>query len=161
MLVVDWVFLGLLMLSLLVGAVRGLVHEILSLLAWVVGFVMAQAFAPAVGAMLPITGASEMIRYAAGFLVVFIAFMLASGLMSFVLKKALSSVGLRPVDRVLGSIFGGLRGVLLVWAATLVIGMTPLQTSDWWKSSTAVSWSVLSLQRVKPLLPAEFAKYLP
>jgi membrane protein required for colicin V production len=87
--------------------------------------------------------------------------MLASGLMSFVLKKALSSVGLRPVDRVLGSIFGGLRGVLLVWAATVVIGMTPLQTSDWWKSSTAVSWSVLSLQRVKPLLPAEFAKYLP
>ncbi|NBY71444.1 MAG: CvpA family protein [Betaproteobacteria bacterium] len=161
MLAVDWAFAAVMLLSLLVGAVRGLVHEVLSLMSWVAGFLLAQWFAPAVGNWLPMAGASDMIRYAAGFLMVFICVMLLTGLLSFVLKKALSSVGLRPVDRVLGSLFGGMRGLILVWAATVVVSMTPLKTSDWWRESQAVALSVGSLQRVKPLLPQEFAKYIP
>jgi membrane protein required for colicin V production len=161
MLAVDWAFSAVLLLSLLVGAVRGLVHEVLSLMSWVAGFLLAQWFAPTVGHWLPMTGANDMIRYAAGFLMVFICVMLLTGLMSFVLKKALSSVGLRPVDRVLGSLFGGMRGLIIVWAATVVVSMTPLKTSDWWQESQAVALSIESLQRVKPLLPQDFAQYIP
>jgi len=161
MLAVDWAFAAVLLLSLLVGEVRGLVHEVLSLMSWVAGFLLAQWFAPTVGNWLPMAGASDMIRYAAGFLIVFICVMLLTGLLSFVLKKALSSVGLRPVDRVLGSLFGGMRGLILVWAATVVVSMTPLKTSDWWRESQAVALSIESLQRVKPLLPQDFAKYIP
>jgi uncharacterized membrane protein required for colicin V production len=38
--------------------------------------------------------------------------------------------------------------------------MTPLKTSDWWQESQAVDLSIESLQRVKPLLPQDFAKYI-
>ncbi len=60
----DWIFVALLLASLLLGAWRGLVYEVLSVLAWIVAFVLAQWLAPGVAQRLPMSGATEMIRYA-------------------------------------------------------------------------------------------------
>ena len=53
---VDWIFLAVLLLSLIVGAWRGLVFEVLSVLSWAVAFVLAQWFAPDVAAHLSMAG---------------------------------------------------------------------------------------------------------
>ena len=42
----DWVFLGVLAISLLLGALRGLVYEVLSVLGWIAAFLLAQWLAP-------------------------------------------------------------------------------------------------------------------
>lgn len=159
--VLDWVFLAVLLASLLLGAWRGLVFEVLSLVSWVVAFVLAQWLAPQAAAWLPMTGATEMIRYAAGFVVVFIATVFAVGLLAWLVKKLVESVGLRPVDRVLGAMFGLLRGVILLLAATVVMEMMPLKSSAWWQEATGVDVSRGVLRGLKPLLPGEFGKYLP
>lgn len=159
--VLDWIFLAVLLASLLLGAWRGLVFEVLSLVSWVVAFVLAQWLAPQAAAWLPMTGATEIIRYAAGFVVVFIATVFAVGLLAWLVKKLIESVGLRPIDRVLGAVFGLLRGVVLLLAATVVMEMTPLRSSVWWQASTGVDVSRAVLGGLKPLLPGEFGKYLP
>jgi membrane protein required for colicin V production len=159
--VLDWVFLAVLLASLLLGAWRGLVFEVLSLVSWVVAFVLAQWLAPQAAAWLPMTGATEMVRYAAGFVLVFIATVFAVGLVAWLVKKLVESVGLRPVDRVLGAMFGLLRGVVLLLAATVVMEMTPLKSSVWWQEATGVAVSRGALHGIKPLLPGEFGKYLP
>jgi membrane protein required for colicin V production len=159
--VLDWVFLAVLLASLLLGAWRGLVFEVLSLVSWVVAFVLAQWLAPQAAAWLPMTGATEMVRYAAGFVLVFIATVFAVGLVAWLVKKLVESVGLRPVDRVLGAMFGLLRGVVLLLAATVVMEMTPLKSSVWWPEATGVEVSRAVLRELKPLLPGEFGKYLP
>ena len=69
----DWIFLGVLVASLVIGAWRGLVFEVLSLLGWVVSFFVAQWFAEDMAALLPMGESAEALRYAAGFLVVFVA----------------------------------------------------------------------------------------
>jgi len=157
---VDWILLGVLVFSTVLGAWRGLVFEVLSLLGWVAAFFTAQWFAPQVALLLPVTSASESLRYAAAFVLVFIAAMFAAGLLTFLIKKLIESAGLRPVDRTLGAAFGLLRGLLLLLAATVAIGMTSLKSSDWWKESTGAPLLDSAVINLKPLLPEQFAKYL-
>ena len=157
----DWIFLAVLLASLLLGAWRGLVYEVLSLLSWVAAFVLAQWLAPSVASRLPMSGASEMIRYAAGFVLVFIAVVMVVSLLAWLMKKLMSSVGLRPADRALGAMFGMVRGLVIVLAVTVVMVMTPLKSEAWWRESEGANVSVVVLQTLRPVLPGEFGKYLP
>jgi membrane protein required for colicin V production len=150
-----------LLVSLLVGAWRGLVVEVLSLAGWLAAFVLAQWFAPDVAAKLPMAGAAEPVRYAAGFVLVFVATLFASALIGFVISKLLSAVGLGFINRLLGALFGVLRGVLLILAATVVVGMTPWKSTAEWQASVGARWATAALGILKPVLPQEFGKYLP
>ncbi|MFS2033951.1 CvpA family protein [Polaromonas sp. CT11-55] len=157
---VDWIFGGVLVFSMLLGAWRGLVYEVLSVLGWVVSFFVAQWFAPDLAARLPVQSAADPVRYAAAFVLIFIAAVFAAGLLAFLIKKLVAAVGLAPVDRVLGAAFGVLRGVVLLLAATVVIDMTALKTSDWWRESKGAPVLAATLKALKPVLPEQFAKYL-
>lgn len=156
----DWVLGGVLFFSLLLGAWRGLVYELLSVLGWAASFYVAQWFAPQVAMLLPLQSASEPVRYAAAFVLVFIAAVFAAGLLAFLLKKLIDSIGLRPVDRTLGALFGVLRGAILLLAATVVMNMTALHSSLWWQESWGARALTATLSQLQPLLPAQFAKYL-
>jgi membrane protein required for colicin V production len=153
--------LAVLLVSLLVGAWRGLVVEVVSLVAWVAAFILAQWFAPDAAALLPMGTASEVVRYAAGFVLVFVATLFAGALVGFLISKLLSAVGLGAINRLLGALFGVLRGVVLILAAAVVIGMTPWKSSSSWQESVGARWATAALGILKPVLPQEFGKYLP
>jgi membrane protein required for colicin V production len=157
---VDWILLGVLVFSMLLGAWRGLVYEVLSVLGWGVSFFVAQWFAPDLATRLPVQSASDPIRYAAAFVLIFIATVFAAGLLAFIVKKLVAAIGLAPVDRVLGAAFGVLRGMILLLAATVVIDMTALKTSSWWQESKGAPVLAATLKALKPVLPEKFAKYL-
>lgn len=159
--ILDWLFLAVLLLSLVIGAWRGLVFEVLSVLSWAVAFVLAQWFAPDAAGWLPMGNAAEPVRYAAGFVLVFVAAIFAGGLVAFLIKKLVAAVGLRPADRLLGAAFGLVRGVLLLLVVTVVVGMTPLHTAAWWQEAAGPKVTSTVLAGLKPLLPEEFGKYLP
>ena len=102
-----------------------------------------------------------MLRYAAGFVVVFVAVLVATVLVSFVVKKLISAVGLGPLDRLLGSLFGLMRGVVILLAVTVLVGMTPMRETLAWKQAQGAQWLQQFLHVLKPVLPADFGKYLP
>jgi len=157
----DWIFLAVLLISLVVGAWRGLVYEVLSVCTWIAAFVVAQWFAPDAAQWLPMAGSAEAMRYAAGFVLVFIAAVFAGSLMAFLIKKLVAAVGLRPADRLLGAAFGLVRGTVLLLAVTVVVGMTPLHTAQWWQEAAGPRVATVVLSGLKPVLPQEFGKYLP
>lgn len=157
----DWIFAVVMLASMLLGAWRGLVYEVLSLLGWLAAFFLARCFAPDVAQFLPMSGASEVLRYAAGFLLVFVATVMLSSLLATVLKKLLATVGLRPVDRALGAVFGASRGVLLLLMATMLAGMTPLKDSQAWSESQGIGMAEQMLKGIKPVLPPELDRFLP
>jgi membrane protein required for colicin V production len=158
---VDWILLAVLSLSLLVGLWRGLVQEVLSWVGWVVAFYLAQMFAPDAAAWLPMTGSSQMLRYAAGFVSVFAAVLIATAMVSWLIKKLVSAVGLGLLDRLLGSLFGVLRGVVLLLAVTVVVGMTPWRDAPAWQQAQGAQWLQALLHMLKPVLPVDFGKFLP
>ena len=160
MITTDWVFVAVLAFSMLLGAWRGLVYEVLSVLGWAVSFYAAQYFAPRVAGLLPLQSSSDAVRYAAAFVLVFVAAVFAAGLLAFVLKKLIDAIGLRPADRSMGAAFGLVRGVILLLAAAVVMDMTAMKNSVWWQESKGAPVLTAALKGLKPVLPEKFANYL-
>ncbi len=161
MLALDWIFLGVLLLSMLVGAWRGLVYEVLSLANWVLAFFLARYFAPTVAAHLPMEGATEVVRYGIAFVLVFVGVVFAGSILIWLVSKLFQAAGLRPADRALGAVFGLMRGVVVLLAAAVLAAMTPMKAEPWWAESTAARWATATVKGLKPVLPPEFGKYLP
>lgn len=158
----DWILLGVLLASMVVGLWRGLVYEVLSLAGWVAAFVVAQWLAPDVVGWLPfIKGAPASVQYAVAFAVVFVVTVFLAGLVSWLIKKLVETVGLRPVDRTLGGVFGLARGVVLLLALTVVLQLTGLSRDAWWSTAQGPVWLEVVLTGLKPLLPQTFVEYLP
>jgi membrane protein required for colicin V production len=137
------------------------VYEVLSVASWVAAFVLAQWLAPVVGLWLPLGTASEPLRYAAGFAVVFVAAVFAGGLVAWAMRRLVEAAGLRPVDRALGAAFGLARGVVLLLAAAVVVNMTPLRKDAWWTGSAGAGVATTALKGLKPVVPEQFGQYLP
>ncbi len=157
----DWICLAVLALSLSIGAWRGLVNELLSVVNWVQAFVLAQWAAPSIAQWLPMHGASDMVRYGAAFFCSFIFCLLAGSVLVFLTKKVVHVSGMGLVDRFLGLAFGSLRAMVVLLIAALALRMTPLARSDWWLQaySPRIAQSVLS--GLKPWLPQALSPYLP
>jgi len=158
---IDWILVAVLAASMLLGAWRGLVYEVLSVMGWIAAFVLAQWFAPDVAEKLPMQNSGETLRYAAAFVLVFIVSVFVAGLISALMKRIISVVGLRPVDRILGATFGLFRGLILLLAFSVVVHTTALQESDWWLESQGGPMLMNLLKGLRPMLPEKFGAYLP
>ena len=156
----DFTLTGLMLASLLLGAWRGLVFEVISVMGWVAAFVLAPIYAATAASTLPAGVSPESLRYAAGFVMVFIATAFCGGLLAWVAQKLISSVGLRPVDRLLGAAFGGVRGLVLLLALTIAVGLSPLKSSAAWQDSVAAGGLRAVLQAIAPLFPPALGQYL-
>ncbi len=160
MVTTDWVLLGVLLLSVLLGLWRGLMYEVLSLAGWVVAFVLAQAFADDVAAWLPMQGLSLPLRLALAFVLVFVAVAFAGGLVAWLVKKLVATVGLRPVDRVLGGAFGLARAVVMLLGVAVVVSMAQMQNAAWWRGSSTAGVLSATLLEIRPLLPEPVARHI-
>ena len=152
--------LGWLLLSVVLGLWRGLLYEVLSLLSWVAAFVLAQMFAGTVSTQLSIS-APEQFRYAVAFVLVFVVAVFAGGLLAWLGQKLMKSSGLSPTDRVLGGVFGLMRGVVVLLALTALVCMTSIKDIEAWGQSVGASVMTTALKGLKPVLPDKFGRYLP
>ena len=146
------------LLSMMLGAWRGFLYEVFSLLGWVAAFVLAKWFAADAAAWLPLQGASEALKTVVGFLAVFVASAFGFGLVSWLVRKVAEKVGLRPVDRVLGSLFGMARGLILLVFAAFVVGLTPWARESVWLESRLAQVLMVMANQARVLLPEEFLK---
>jgi membrane protein required for colicin V production len=157
----DLIFIAVLLLSMLLGAWRGLVFEMLSVVSWVLAFVLAQWFATDLAALLPLGSWPSAGRYAAGFAAVFVLALFGCGLVAALAKKLVEVTGLRPADRALGALFGIVRAAVLLLVVGVLAQLTPLHESDWWHESDGAPLLSVALKELKPALPEEFGRYLP
>lgn len=144
--------------SLLVGIARGVVNEILALLAWVAAFIAARMWAVPAGNLLLTELPDPLWRQLAGFVAVFVAVLILFALVRWVTSLLLKAVGLRPLDRVLGALFGAARGVLVLLVLVLLAGLTPLPQQQWWRQAMFAPPLETAVLAVKPWLPPELAK---
>ncbi len=158
MTVLDWAVLAIVGLSILLSVIRGLVREVLALLAWAVGFVAASVLAADLAALLPPEVPGEQLRLLAGFAGVFLAVMLVMSLLAMFVSKLVKSAGLGVEDRVLGSVFGLVRGVLVVMIFVLLAGLTSLPRQPAWRDAVLSHPLEAFAGQVKGWLPARLAQ---
>lgn len=158
--VFDWVTLGVLLISLGLGLWRGLVYEMLSLAGWVAAFVVAQRWAADVAAWLPIAEAGAALRHALAFVLLFIVAAFVAGWLAWAARKLVAVIGLRPVDRTLGLVFGLARGLVLLLAVAVVVALMGLGTQPWWRESFCAQGLDTLLRGMAPVFPDAFARRL-
>jgi len=150
----DLAMLALIALSAIVGAVRGLTFEVLSLLGWVAAWFAAVWLGPLLAPHLPIgtpgSPLNGLAAFACAFLIVLVLWGLGARAVSALVRKTL----LRPVDRLLGAVFGLVRGVLVLLVLAMVVSYTPASASPAWRESLGARWlnSILG-QLVPSLVP--------
>ena len=130
----DYGVLSVLGVSLLLGALRGLMREMVSLAGWIAAFVLATAFSGIVAVQMP-ESLGPLLSGLLSFLLIFIGVLLVSGMVGLVLSLLVRAVGLGFLDRLLGAAFGVVRGVAIVLLAVLLAGLTPLPREPFWRQA--------------------------
>jgi membrane protein required for colicin V production len=154
----DYVVLGILGLSVLLSIWRGAVRELLALASWIVAFLAAQAYGGTVATLLPSGLENPSVRLLGGFVIVFLAVLVIMGLMALLVSKLIRAVGLGPVDRALGAVFGLLRGMLVVLILVLVCGLTAAPRQPVWRDAMLSAPLEAAAIAVKSYLPDEFSR---
>jgi membrane protein required for colicin V production len=122
----DYTFIAILTLSTLFSLRKGLVREALGLVSTVVGLLLAYWFYGSVASFLEPFLSSRRLANFLGFLLIFAGIHLASVTLSWAINKFLKATGLSTVDRLLGGVFGLLRGGAICLALlTAVIAWSP------------------------------------
>mgnify|MGYP001085871361 CR=1 FL=1 len=153
---IDWIALAILAGSLIMGLMRGFVREAFSLAAWIVAFLAARAFSPAVAAVIPGIG-QEGLRQAAAIVLIFIGVLILAHVLAAMLSGLLKLAGLGGFDRGLGMLFGAARAAVLLVLLTLVAGLTALPRSEAWQASLVHGPLEIVAHRVIPWLPQDLA----
>jgi membrane protein required for colicin V production len=131
----DLAILAIALISMLVSLFRGFVREAFSLLVWIAaGYLALRASGPLSLEMSPWIEMPS-VRLIVAFVGVFVTVLIVGGLCNFLLGKLVSSTGLSGTDRLLGALFGLLRGGAIVLAAVIVARFTPFPSDPWWQSS--------------------------
>jgi membrane protein required for colicin V production len=156
----DYAVVGVFAASLLVGAWRGLVREVLSILGWVIAFLAANLLAGPLGPAMPQAIPSPELRIAAAYVAVFVLSLMVTALVGLLLSKIMKAAGLGGVDRMLGAVFGAARGLLIVLAAALLAGLTSAPRQAFWRDAASAPLLTQAAQALKPLLPQTFAERL-
>ncbi len=151
--ILDWLLLAGLLLSALVGLLRGAAYEIIAVGGWVAAFVLARLYASWLGAHLLGMVAQPALRAALAWVACFLLVLLGAGVLATLARLVLRSTGLGMLDRSLGAVFGLLRGALVVVLLALVAGYTSLPSSVVWKTSLLAPLASLAAARVAPMLP--------
>ena len=158
---IDWTLLSVLLISVMIGLVRGFVFELLSFAGWIVAWFAAQWFAPELAPQLPVGAPGSAANHAAAFALCFLGALIVWSLLARLIRMLLHATPLSLADRALGAAFGLLRGLVLLLAVETVIALTPAAQWQPWRESRGTVWLNTAMHGLKPLLPAPVAEMLP
>jgi membrane protein required for colicin V production len=115
----DFVFVAIILASTSFAVKRGLVRELISLVALFCGFLLAAFYYPAVGRLFMDLARTEAVADLIGFLVIFLGILVIGAIAAFILYRFIKLASLEWIDRLMGGVFGFLRG----WAVASIIAL--------------------------------------
>jgi len=134
----DLLMIGVMGLSGLVGLMRGLVREVLSLMTWGIAIWAGIRFSHDMAMLLEPFIPAPTARIAAAFGILFILTLIMAGMLGFVLARILETTGLSGVDRMAGLLFGVARGVLILTVGVFLARSTPFPKEPTWQAAQLI-----------------------
>jgi membrane protein required for colicin V production len=127
------------LISALVGWMRGIVRELLSLLTWIVSLVLAWLLHRHVAELLSTQFAQPSLRIAIAFTGLMCIGLIIGTVLTSIATTFIGKVGLTRVNHISGLLFGMLRGLMIVAMLVFLAALTPLPTAAWWQESNFIS----------------------
>ena len=129
---VDWAIIAVLGLSILLSLWRGFVREAVSLAGWIAAFVIANMFVGEMAAFLQQWIANVTGRYVAAYALLFAGMLMVAGIAGKLSAQVVKVTGLTLLDRLLGTVFGFVRGIIIVLVVVYVLRqLAPPQNLLW------------------------------
>lgn len=157
---IDFAILIIIAFSTLVSLVRGFVKEALSLAVWIAAFLVASFYYEDLAPWF--TGLQDpLVRNGVAILALFVSTLIVGAVVNYVVGQLVQKTGLTGTDRVLGGVFGALRGVLIVSALLFFLdSFTGLANAQWWRDSVLIphfgvfiQWFFEYLENTSSFLP--------
>lgn len=155
---IDGVLLAIIGISFVIGVIRGLVSEALSLATWILAFWLSFVFAePAATFMEPyITPVN--LRVFVTFASLFVSLMFIGAIINHLISKFVRAAPFSGTDRALGGVFGIARGAIFGLAITFITGLTEIPQSQSWSEAVLVQHFETIAERLRGHLPANLSE---
>jgi membrane protein required for colicin V production len=137
---VDLILCGVVLVSVILGAWRGLMFEAMSLAGWVVAAVVARGWSADVAPWMPLEQLTPSMRLGATMALMFIGVLFAWGVLAWLVKRLMDASPLRPTDRALGAVFGVLRSLALAAALGWLVSVSSWGQHPAWHGSQLGPW---------------------
>jgi membrane protein required for colicin V production len=154
---VDLAMLGILALSAVIGLVRGLTFELMSLAGWFVAYFAGRWLAPWLAPQLPVGAPGSLLNHGAAFACAFLAVLIVWSVLARVVSSLIRATPLQPVDRLLGALFGVVRGLVVLLAFATLVAYTPAVRFEAWRESVGASVLEAVVRGLLPFVPEDSA----
>ena len=161
----DYIILGIIALSVVVGLFRGFFRESVALAAWILAFVVAIWFAEPLAGFLSNWIDRSGIARGVAYVTLFIGVLICGAIVNYLISRLVKASEFAGTDRTLGSVFGLARGVVTVVAMILLLTITDdtskpfLPEEGWWQGSTLIHHLEPYARWAHQWLPEDAAPY--
>ena len=159
--IIDILIAVVLTISIVIGVVRGFVKEAISITALLLAIWAALSFGPSVGEISDSWISSKELQTWFGRVVVFTLILALGGLVGWAISKLVRLSVLSGVDRLVGAIFGAVRGVLFVALFILAGDYAGFSNDNWWKQSKLIPHFELVAEWIMVMAPQGYDMLVP
>ncbi len=154
----DYVVFSIFIVSIVLSIIRGFIRETLSIAGWIVAFIIAGAYASYFEQFIPAEITGDALRFSIAFVLAFLSVLLMTALVTMLLITLIKGIGLGFIDRLLGSVFGFLRALIIVTLIVLIAGLTTIPSQGFWQQAVLSRPLEVIAMHVLPWLPNDLAK---
>ena len=153
MTVVDIVIIIVILASIVVGAIRGIVREAIAIAALLVAIWAALHLGPYAGGWFGGSMGSTELELWSGRFLVFVIILALGALAGWGISKVVRLAGLTGTDRVLGSIFGLIRAVVLIGLFAMLGRYAAFDAESWWLESRLIPYAETMADWIEVMAP--------
>lgn len=157
--ILDLGIVVLILISLIIGLIRGFVRELLSLTTWIAAVGFGLLYVKPLSTQLPFVLQSEVAQLGVAFAVIFFSVLIIGAIINYLLHAAVNAIGLGGLDHFLGGLFGALRGALIVSLLVVLVGATSIPANAWWIDSQIIPFFEAGALWLKDQVPPDLAEY--
>ena len=157
----DLLIVGFLAICVAIGAWRGLMREVISLLTWVLAGVLAWFYAAPLSRLFKELMEDAAPRRLLAFVLIFILVFMLGLVASWLLHKYFPAKrAFRRVNTALGGVVGAARGAAIVIAVFLVAGLTSIPQRVWWRDSAFAPFFERAAIYAAGYVPRDIARHI-
>jgi len=158
---VDFIVIAIVCLSAILGLIRGIVREAISLLGFALAMYVAYNYSSVFASkFLTSVPGGVTSQHVVAFISIFVGVLILSKIIANLLNRFISTVGLSFFDRLLGAVFGVLRGTLIVVVISTLFALTDLPKSSEWKDALTKPAIEMAVGLINSWLPDDWASQL-
>ncbi|MFK8015530.1 MAG: CvpA family protein [Gammaproteobacteria bacterium] len=157
---IDFLILGIVAISMMIGYFRGFFPEVVSVATWVLAALGAVHFSGVVAPHLEGKMGSPVIEMWTSRAIMFVLIMIVGGLLGQLVSLIVDKAGLSGTDKTLGVAFGLIRGAVVVGVLVMFAQLIGFEKDPWWDESKLLPFGETMAAGIKSFLPDSVSKFV-